>query len=372
MPPKKRPRRGQNTKAKAAAVSASAKLKTVQPKSTSAKAKASTATVNKRSKYSTKGSKTLEAAAGAGIRTTDELQNYMHSVRNPDANEAVALGVTDQENNEFPDDIPPVQQTSNNATPEDDIDNTSSSSESDLDSVDTCESEDEGESGPTPPVKRKLPFNRRTKEFDRVEISPGSLENGRDTRELEKLQEILLANPGAVSAIDSMLKLMKTNRTDANETSAEKQTAQDNPPSGSGVRRGPVQGTSETTIYTRAVPSASPSQEVRVGQAVQMDRLAMSLNAVAMQPLPSVGISDGNEPLGANLELSSQEVHPDNVQATNVPCESIVEPITEESARRRSNRQADEIHLERVAAKTRTDVMVVEAERQKLALALDR
>lgn len=127
MPPKKRAKRGQKPKTKSAPP-ASVKAK---GRKTKDKARASSVAANTRSKPNTKGSKTLEAAAGAGIRTTEELQDYLHTVRNSEVTDAIALQVADQENNEFQEELPPVAQTSNNATPEDDDKTSSSSSESD-------------------------------------------------------------------------------------------------------------------------------------------------------------------------------------------------------------------------------------------------
>lgn len=80
----------------------------------------------------------------------------------------------------------------NTSTSVDENQSTSSSeSESDLDS-------DDGASNniaPDDPVRHKLPFNRETGNFDQVQVSPGSLENGKDVRDLGKLQEMLLTNP---------------------------------------------------------------------------------------------------------------------------------------------------------------------------------
>lgn len=270
-----------------------------------------------------------------------------------------------------------MEQTSNNATPDDEgeISSSSSSSESESDlgeSEDTNSGEDDTLA---PPVKRKLPFNRETNQFSRVDISPGSLEEGRDARGLEKLQELLLANPGAVSAIDTMLKMLQTGKTPATEAGQPPNVPEGTEGTSQGTarppQRGPVQGISETTVYTRAVPSASPSQQDNSGQDVQMNRLALSLNAVAMHATegnPAPLLQNVPDSFNAVLGESDQSQNVLSTSVPNFPPDNIAEPVVQDGERTRDHDRLNEIHLERLAAKTRTDAMVVEAERQKLGL----
>lgn len=354
MPPKKRQKTAIKPRNRKCAVTASAKSSAKAVKGAKNSCQSKPARAQTRSKSKIPSSKTVEAAKGAGIRSTAELQEYMRQARNSDSDTELQLNASEQEIQDLAGTggAEPVAQTSNNATPTDEV-TSSSDSESDHSG---SESGTDSDGSSETPVKRKLPFDRRTKEFGRVDISPASLENGRDTRDLNKLQELLLANPQAVDAIDSMLQLLKSTPKDNSDPAKEKTTSGDDRP-GTSNRvpfRGPVQGNSETTIYTRAVPSASPSQQDQLGQAVPMDRLALSLNAIAMnntegdmvltQPQADANVSN-------SLSLS-------NVVSDNDP-PRLREPNSDD---------ANRVHQERVAAKTRTDAMIVEAERQKLAL----
>lgn len=206
MPPKKRPKLGVNSKSKCTVKAASilTSSKTVKNKTQSSKLGKSKPVAHSKGKRNV--SKTLEAAEGAGVRSTQELQDYMKQVRDNEADNAVSIDVSEREIQELEDNVvEPVAQTSNNATPSDG--EVSSDSDSDVSDNESSEDQDGG----SPPVKHKLPFDHHTQEFRRTDISPGSLEDGHDTRDLQKLQDILLANPEAVTAIDSMLKLLKSN-----------------------------------------------------------------------------------------------------------------------------------------------------------------
>lgn len=189
------------------------------------------------------------------------------------------------------------------------------------------------------------------------------MENGKDTRDLGKLQEMLFSNPGAVEAIDSMLKLIKSgNTTGANAVCP----PTEGPPEASSARpqRGPVQGNSETTVYTRAVPSASPSQEANAGVGVPMERLNRSLDAVTIDP-------GFERPRLTNSEILIQSGNNAEPQINGPPSFTTPSFPEDQPQPQGSNRDPDrsnQIHQDRLAAKARTDAMVVEAERQKLSL----
>lgn len=345
MPPKKRLKVAIKPKGKAAGPASKTKAKPKPKTKTNLPVKSPRRTRSKDRNTS----KTIEAAKGAGIRSTEELQDYMQNVR--ENQDDLHLNMTAQENLEFPDVNEEFPQTSNNATPDDEDDITSSSESSDpSDDSDspTDERPSDASSGhPSPPVKRKLPFNRKTKEFQRVDISPGSLQDGKDTRDLGKLQEILLANPDAVSALDSMIQVLRANKPTSTTVPQPPQPQQstDDPP-----RRGPMQGTSETTIYTRAVPSASPSQEQQVNQTVAMDRLAMSLNAVDAasnlinQPAQVVH----QQVLSLNNAITGEPI----TEPANLLSELLAGQVAREPSCSTDAANKTDVHQERVAAKT--------------------
>lgn len=130
-----------------------------------------------RSKGKATTSKILEEAAGAGIRSTEELQDYMQQIRTEEGVNAVSLTVSEREVQSLDHDTEGITaQSSNNATPTDGEDSTDS--ESSFSSSESEDENDEKDQTPSPPVKRKLPFNQETQEFRRVEISPASLEDG--------------------------------------------------------------------------------------------------------------------------------------------------------------------------------------------------
>lgn len=138
--------------------------------------------------------------------------------------------------------------------------------------------------------------------------------------------------------------------------------------------RWPVLGNSDTTIYTRAVPSASPSQQAQIGPAVPMNRLDLSLNAAAGECQASTNRVGDRE----LLMEPCRNLNPD--QTLNVAAPQLdPPPVDQSSLFPNSDRDLDDrrcgvgdptnpVHQERIAAKTCTDAMVVEAERQKLEL----
>lgn len=234
----------------------------------------------------------------------------------------------------------------------------SSSDESDSDS----DMVSNGEDGTPDPVRRKLPFDRSTGDFQPVEVSPGSLENGKDVRDLGKLQEMLLTNPQAVTAISSMIDVIKAMQSDAQSGRCDvtsdqpvlkpqsEATQQRIPPMPPPI--GPIDnlpGMSETTIYTHAIPSASPSQEVQRGRDLCMDRLVVSdninneINSVA--PIT-------NE---INFDPSHELTH--NAVVSDAAGREPVRPTPADN---------DPVQQERQAAKERTEQMILEAERQKI------
>lgn len=298
-----------------------------------------------------------EAAEGAGIRTTQQLKDYMEQQRavsdktHLPSEDELSLHPDDDGTLGNPDEL--VTQTSNNATPDDGTD--SSSSESD---PETSESESDNSGSDreaTPPVKRKLPFDRKRGELSKAEISPASLDNGQDTRGLAKLQELLTRDPGTVNAIDSMLQMLKSVQSEV--TAGAPTNPLPPPPPVAGPSNLPP-GMSETTIYMRAVPSASPSQ-VQNDLGVQMNRLAVSaqddLHNVTTpldgepsltQPNPVSQLTSENLPFSSDSQLQSNQLF--NTAG--------LDPVD------------DQVQVERRAAKDRTDQMILDAERRKAAL----
>lgn len=301
----------------------------------------------------------LEAAAGAGIRTTAELQDFTMQTRA----QAKKLVTTEPTGTNLGDNSVaidnPVVQPECSTTPGSSSDGSSSSSDSD------SESElDSSDSGPSvhDPVRRKIPFNRETGDFNRVEVSPGSLENGKDTRELNKLQELLLANPDAVNTIGSMLEMMKSLKSGASNDQPEDgpPLEQHNcesgahrlpPPPSSGLPRDDRPGMSETTIYTQAVPSASPSQIANRNLGFQLDRLEVS-GALDTQ-------ESNARPLPQSMDQISLPLCTDNVN---------IDTFISGGSGSGPGGNPDQVQQERSAAKNRTDQMILEAERQKLNL----
>lgn len=152
----------------------------------------------------------IEAAEGAGIRTTAELQAYTRETRSKARSK---LTIADEQLG--------VDSTTTSVTPQitsasipDDTGSMSSSSSADDDSSDSEVSVNQDDPPRDDPVRRKLPFNRQTGEFMPVEVSPGSLQDCKDVRDLGKLQDMLLTNPQAVNAIASMIDVIKAMQTD--------------------------------------------------------------------------------------------------------------------------------------------------------------
>lgn len=189
-------------------------------------------------------------------------------------------------------------------------------------------------------------------------------------RDLGKLQDILLTNPEAVTAIDSMLQVIKAMRTDGagpsgltpgdapalNPTEVLTDGGRQLPPPPPQQERQPnVQsrrpGMSETTIYTHAVPSASPSQQVNMDLGICMNRLDVS--------------EDPNHEGGfvPNDSLVLPTIQPQ--QLVNDPSPFVSELS---AGQRQSQEPSDPVQVERQAAKDRTERMILEVERQKLLL----
>lgn len=310
----------------------------------------------------------LQAASGAGIKSTAQLQEITRATRARTKRMAKTKETINQlaapelesgpaEKNQGTDPSSSSGEVSSSSSSESD-------SDSDLDHSPSSSSEVQGND----PVKRKIPFDRERGQFRPVDVSPGSLENGKDVRDLAKLQDMLLTNPEAVTAIDSMLQVIKAMRSDATADNLDGQGSAINdqlprPQEGQGVPLPPPPrgnqrllqqdnrpGMSETTIYTHAVPSASPSQEVNMNLGVCMNRLVVS--------------TDPNNPPGENLSadvlmLSEPQQPPD-------PSPCISEPSRHPE--QGGNVSDNPVQLERQAAKERTERMILEAERQKLML----
>lgn len=200
--------------------------------------------------------------------------------------------------------------------------------------------EGELEADNSSPLRRKITYDREAKRFTATQLSPGSLEGGRDTRDLAKLQEILDSNPGAIETLDSMLKAIKSNA-DVPSTSSTDRPAvavNDQPapqrdvrPSKDGNLDRLINQTSETTIYTNAVPSASPSQECPVGILPRTDGLPLISN-------------------------DSEVVFAERAQ----PPHGLTQQTEEQLAQLREDR---------AAAKARTDQVILDAQRQRAELA---
>lgn len=249
---------------------------TGQKKRASKNAKTSVASKSKNSRRKRKGSVDssvfTEAALGAGVRSTEELQNYMRQTR--------SRSQSVEEGNQ-------TVQPSTSAEPLSDGELSSAGSKSDGgESTSSSDSESsdselgEVQVGQNDPVRRKIPFNKETRQITPTPVSPGSLENGQDVRNLGKLQEMLVSNPQAVTAITSMLDVIKAMQADQQMVEQGNATAEASngnstlpPPPG---QRNNRPGMSETTIYTHAVPSASPSQEAQRDQDLRLDRLVLS------------------------------------------------------------------------------------------------
>lgn len=312
--------------------------------------------VNKKSKASTrktaktkpkggvKSSVILEAASGAGISSTAELQNYMRETwsrsksceEKPDQDVVYPTTSSDHVSD---------GELSSSGSKSDERDS-SSSSDSDSDSDSSTNELMDSDN----PVRRKIPFNRETGQFTPVQVSPGSLENGKDVRDLGKLQEMLMSNPQAVTAITSMLDVIKAMQNDHQD---ERQAQASSTVPGRVLPAPPPQnprdtrpGMSETTIYTHAVPSASPSQEARRDLDLCLDRLAVS-GAADQQP---------------NVECSTNPLSTLALPLINTDLPIVADP----AAPAQPDVMEDEVQRERQAAKARTDQMILEAERQKI------
>lgn len=312
----------------------------------------------KRQKISTADKSVLEEAAeGAGVRSTDELREYMRETRA----KARCAKKSDVSLEQGPSTSSGTKPADN--SPESDSDG-SLSSHNDSSSSESSDSDDDSQDSGSPnnPVRRKLPFNRETGDFVPAQVSPGSLENGKDVRDLGKLQDILMTNPQAVTAISSMLDVIKAMQSDNQPTQS-----QPNPSDLPRERVGNVMlppppppnradnrpGMSETTIYTQAVPSASPSQEQQRNLDLCLDRLVVSGN-----------VTQSDQPVRddhTNFDISPPDLPPfvNNINLDGPLGTSAVPPV---------DHHQDDLQQERQAAKNHTDQMVLEAERQKIAM----
>lgn len=110
-------------------------------------------------------------------------------------------------------------------------------------------------------------------------------------------------------------------------------------------------GTSETTIYMHAVPSASPSQEVQRGVDLCLDRLVLS----------------------GDLAQPANHSPPTDLQAVdNLQCQLLTSnegaSVAGPSHPDHHDEENQRIQQERQVAKGRTEQMVLEAERQKISM----
>lgn len=308
-----------------------------------------TSSMETRSKNKAGTSTFQQAAEGAGIFTTPELQEKRRSavqqaIANDDLVELYAS------NDQFVSDQEPEAGEQTAQEPD-----SSDESEGEM-------AEDE-QPGPSQnePLKRKIPFNRETQVFDRVALSPGSLDQGKDTRDLAKLQELLSANPGAISTLDSMIQMIKGSNQDMTNPPAEVPPAQAQaqtvshqpprmlpppPPLETPARPGTLprlNNVSETTIYTKAVPVESPTQHLPAQDNVVVHGPVNVADVAVMNDFWQMSVTDP-EPVGD-------------------PSALVTESQPSEDPRVVQQRE------ERAASKRRTDERILEAERQRITMA---
>lgn len=310
----------------------------VKEKSKSKVVKERVPSMKTRSKAKATTSTFEQAAEGAGMYTTAELQAIRKAGQNPaHEQDSVEICADDSAVNEV---APNVTQQFSPTSPSPD-----SSSESEGEIVD-----DEQPNEGSPAMSRKITYDRERQRFTATALSPGSLDAGRDTRDLAKLQEILDSNPEAINTLDAMLKAIKhsnvgpePNSNVVNQAGPSQDASRPVPQLDRGTLNPLINQTSETTIYTNAVPSASPSQACPVGQ----DPMHFQ------DPLPPRPVTVVDSEI--NFVDRSQPLHHDARSTT---------PATEvdESA-------AQQQREDRSAAKARTEQLILEAQRQRIDLA---
>lgn len=338
MPPKKRIK---DDLPSGSAVSAVRSLKKSKAKSkgTSSVPEPSSS-IKTRSKTRTPASTFIEAAEGAGIYSTDELRAIKES------NATIAMHSDGVQLSPDSDDL-------NELAPEPELETeekADSTSESEGELTDSDANQDD-----STPLQREISYDRDQQRFTEMQISPGSMRDGNDTRDLEKLQEILNSNPDALNTLDSMLKALKSSKpSDVTQSKKTKQSRKrpratskpprDNPPASTsaGNINHLINQTSETTIYTNAVPSESPSQQRPLsGTAVQNmppPMMALPLNADDSEII----FADRRGQLPESVPAQINQPDPDPLQL---------------------QREA------RSAAKGRTDQVILDAQRQRIELA---
>lgn len=134
------------------------------------------------------GSTFIEAAQGAGIYSTEQLKAIRRAnATAPVGDDAVDLAPNEADLNE----LAPVPEQSDQESPGE-----GGSGQSSSESEEEMEVEEgELQADTSSPLRRKITYDRKNKQFTATELSPSSLEGGRDTRDLAKLQEILDSNP---------------------------------------------------------------------------------------------------------------------------------------------------------------------------------
>lgn len=274
----------------------------------------------------------------------------------------VVLNVTQQEEDKL--DLPVHQEKSTNEEAESSSSSESSSGDESGSEESTSSDKNHEKDEDDTPVRRKIAYDCAAQLFSEAEISPASLDKGKDTRELDHLQKILLEHPETILAVDSMLQVIKAMSQDQAQA-AQGVARAPNAPESHGVmpppppmanvpRPLPGPGESETTIYTQGVPSASPSRVYAHGQGDQLNRfLATDLN------LADQTVSDHNLTLSENRHQGVHELSQDS----SFPAQSSgnlgqPNPVI----------QHNTVAEERQAAKARTDQLIVEAEQQRLTL----
>lgn len=342
MPPKKRAKTDLSAPSTSAAGQNAGKVQPSQNANSKKSRKAKTAAVSSmetRSKSKFSGSTFIEAAAGAGIYTTEQLKAIRKAGAATCQDDAVLIAPDPSELDALAPATSPEPQTDINLGAQ-----SSSESEGEVDYED-------GEIQPDPstPLKRKITYDRDSNRFTATQISPGSLEDGRDTRDLAKLQQLLDSNPEAIDTLDSMIRAIKTSSLQSKAAPAAEvqvpapplpttaiHTATPACPTNAGNLNHLINQTSETTIYTNAVPSASPSQQCPKGLESQQDLPVVSDDSEIIFSDPNNHVLAGNQPMQTPAQTEDQLMQQ---------------------------------REERAAAKARTEQVILDAQRQRVDLA---
>lgn len=339
MPPKKR--------AKLDSIAETSTARGVKSTKSSAKTKSAgksggskTSSIKTRSQLKQGISPIIQAAQGAGIFTTEQLQDKLRdSALKAVAEDAVDIAADTAAVDELAPDYPGLTSVADEA--EEGHDPSDSESEGEIHEAGTPEDT-------SPGLRRQITYDHERQCFTSTALSPGSLDRGKDTRDLAKLQEILDSNPDAINTLDVMIQALKSTNSD-NADNAVNTAAQAQPPQELQGQRLPppppgnlnqlINQTSETTIYTHAVPSASPSH----------------IPVAAHEPLHhACGTIASIPQVSSDPEISFAGPR-DRHQVPDA------QPGTSD--------HLEQQRTERTAAKARTDALLLAAQRQRTELA---